>query len=51
MATTYYSNMGHQYLKIAESFPAGSLGRAMNTNEASKYFGIAARLERDRLVF
>ena len=43
--STYYADIAHHYLKVAERFPAGSLGRAMNTSEAAKYFQLAARFD------
>jgi hypothetical protein len=38
--------MGDQYAAIAAAAP-GSLAKSANTAEAAKYYGIAARLERD----
>lgn len=45
VADAYYADMAHRYLKIAEGFPPGSLGRSLNTSEASKYFALAARFD------
>lgn len=45
MAETYYADIAHRYLKVAEGFPPGSLGRSLNTSEASKYFAFAAQFD------
>lgn len=42
---TYYADTAQRYLDIAQTFPEGSLGRSLNTAEASKYLALSARFD------